>query len=51
MTNQTKAERILVALENSTIPISWYCIDEPELIKAIVMELNRIDKEEEVGDE
>lgn len=30
-------------------PISWHCIDEEDLILAIVRELNRIDKEETAG--
>lgn len=48
---QRKSERILSALDNSKVPISWHCIDESELIKGIAMELNRIEKEEEVNDE
>lgn len=50
MENREKAERILNALENARVPISWHCIYEPELIKAIALELNRIDKEERVED-
>ncbi len=46
MENKKKAERILAALDNSKAPISWYCIDEEELIRTITQELNRIDREE-----
>ena len=49
MENRKKAERILAALDNSKSPISWHCIDEEDLILAIVRELNRIDKEETAG--
>lgn len=46
MDNKKKAERILAALDRSKVPISWNCIDEPELVQAIIRELNRIDYEE-----
>lgn len=46
LTDAEKAARILAALDNSKVPISWHCIDEPELIKAISQELRKIDKEE-----
>lgn len=49
MENQEKAKRILEAIDNSKVPISWHCIDEPELIQAITWELNRIDREEGNG--
>lgn len=49
MENQEKAKRILEAIDNSKVPISWHCIDEPELIQAITRELNRIDREEGDG--
>ena len=49
MKNEKKAERILSALENCKVPVSWYCIDEDEIIKAITRELNKIDKEEGDG--
>lgn len=45
--NIEKAERILKALDASKCPISWHCIDEPELIEVIRRELCRIEKEEE----
>ena len=44
--NRTKAARILAALDQSTAPISWHCMDEDELIDTIVRELIRIEKEE-----
>mgnify|MGYP001038016109 FL=1 len=49
MENRKKAVRILAALDSSKAPISWHCIDEEDLILAIVRELNRIDKEEKAG--
>ena len=47
MENREKAERILEALDNSKVPISWHCLDEEELISAITRELNKIDREQE----
>ena len=49
MENRKKAERILAALDNYKATLTWHCIDEEELILAIVRELNRIDKEEGAG--
>lgn len=49
MENRKKAERILAAFDNSKASISWHCMDEEDLILAIVRGLNRIDKEEEAG--
>lgn len=49
MKNEKNAKRILMALDNCKVPISWYCIDEPELVRAIASELNRIEKEEGNG--
>lgn len=46
VTYDERAERILKALDNSKAPISWHCIDEPELVRAISRELRKIDKEE-----
>lgn len=46
LTYDEKAERILEALDNSKAPISWHCIDETELVRAISQELRKIDKEE-----
>lgn len=48
MENRQKAVRILAALENAKVPISWYSMDEEELIRAITRELNKIDHEQEV---
>lgn len=49
MENEKKAKRILSALENCKVPVSWYCIDEDEIIKAIAKELRKIEKEEGNG--
>lgn len=40
------AARILVALDKGKAPISWHCIDEPDLIETIARELRKIDREE-----
>jgi len=47
MENREKAERILAALDNSKVPVSWYCMDEEEIICVITKELNKIDHEQE----
>lgn len=46
LTEAEKAERILEALENSKVPISWHCIDAPELIRTIARELRKMEREE-----
>lgn len=46
MSNMEKAKRILTALDNGKVPISWHCIDEPDLLEIINAELNRIEREE-----
>lgn len=50
MENEKAAQRILEALENSNVPISWHCINEPALINVIAKELNQIVKEKVKGD-
>lgn len=45
MKNEREAKQILAAIDNSKAPISWHCIDEPEIIRAIAAELNKIEKE------
>lgn len=51
MENKEKAERILAALDNSKVPISWHCIYEQELVEVIAQELSQIDKDEGEGNE
>lgn len=48
MENREKAVRILEALDNCKVPISYHCMDEEELICAITRELNKIDREQEI---
>ena len=45
MTDKAKAARILAALDNSSVPITWAAIDEPRLIETITAELRRMDRE------
>jgi len=45
MTDNMKATRILAALDNSSVPITWAAIDEPRLIETIATELRRMDRE------
>ena len=45
MTDNMKATRILAALDNSSVPITWAAIDEPRLIETIATELRQMDRE------
>ncbi len=42
-----KAERILRALENSTVPVEWSEMDREDLAAVIAKELKRMEREDE----
>ncbi len=41
-----KAERILRALENSTVPVEWSEMDREDLAAVIAKELRKMEKED-----
>lgn len=43
---QRQATRILRAIDNSRVPISWAAMDEPELVRTIANELVKIARSE-----
>lgn len=43
---QKQATRILRAIDNSRVPISWPAMDEPELVRVIANELVKIARSE-----
>lgn len=43
-----KAERILRALENSTVPVEWSEMDREDLAAVIAKELKRMEREDEI---
>lgn len=41
-----KAERILIALENSPVPVEWSEMDRADLAEVIARELRKMEKED-----
>lgn len=46
LTYEEKAARIVEVFEN-TVPTSWHCFDELDLIRVLSLELEKMDQEEE----
>lgn len=47
LTYEEKAARIVEVFANSTVPTSWHCFDELDLVRLLSLELEKMDQEEE----